>query len=148
MRFVGDITITPEMWYDPPILGEGLGMGTIVGSVLNAGAKSRSWGEKEWERIFIESGPVLGLGFVILRSSLFVWLLVRSIRFGFQGNVLPFLLVSAAGVGILNGQWGQATSLGFAIFGGGLCLAALNENDLVSPRDCVSEEEQTKQKKV
>jgi hypothetical protein len=41
------------------------------------------------------------------------------------GHFLPLLLAGACGVPIITGQFGQAMTLGFACFMGGLCLASM-----------------------
>jgi hypothetical protein len=128
-RFLIYVSITPEMWQSPPLWGYGLGIGTNVGSVLNSNVRNGfQYGEGEWTRILNESGPVLGVSYILLRASIVTWMLVRTVNAALRGNVLPFFLFGAIGLDILNGQWGQACTLGFAAFGGGLCLAALNED--------------------
>jgi hypothetical protein len=51
----------------------------------------------------------------------------RAFQAFHRGNILPMLIFSACGLTILNGQWGVPTTLGFAIFGAGLTLAACEE---------------------
>jgi hypothetical protein len=41
------------------------------------------------------------------------------------GNTLPLFLFSAGFFALLNGSFGQPTSLGFAVVLNGLCLAAM-----------------------
>jgi hypothetical protein len=48
---------------------------------------------------------------------------IRSLR---EGNILPIMLYAAGFLALLNGQFGQPTTLGFAAFLCGLCLAATN----------------------
>jgi hypothetical protein len=49
-----------------------------------------------------------------------------SIRKLKEGNTLPIMLYAAGFLALLNGQFGQPTTLGFATFLCGLCLAATN----------------------
>jgi hypothetical protein len=51
---------------------------------------------------------------------------VISIRKLKEGNTLPIMLYAAGFLALLNGQFGQPTTLGFATFLCGLCLAAAN----------------------
>lgn len=127
MRALGDLTIHPQMWYETPLLGYGLGRGTNVGAVLYSGERTGfQFGEGEWERVINESGPVLGIAYIALRAGLAIWLLVFTVSQVRRKNVLPFLLFGGIYMGLLNGQWGQAATQGFAAFGAGLCLAATN----------------------
>ena len=43
-----------------------------------------------------------------------------------HGNGLPMLLFGSCALLITSGQFSQTTTLGFAAFGAGLCLAAAN----------------------
>ncbi|MFN2477048.1 MAG: hypothetical protein ABR526_12005 [Chthoniobacterales bacterium] len=107
-----------------PFLGYGLGVGTNAGAKFLIGRSTFLLSEGEWSRIFLESGPVLGLAFVLFRCGLALRLALvclRSVRFG---EVLPLLLLSCAFSPLLSGQFGQPTILGFAVFTAGLSLAA------------------------
>jgi hypothetical protein len=73
----------------------------------------------------LESGPVLGLLFLLWRISLTLWLGWMAVTRALNGNTLPFLLYGACSLAILNGQWGQATTQGFTMFISGLCLASM-----------------------
>jgi hypothetical protein len=82
--------------------------------------------EDEWSRVFLESGPILGVGYILWRCILAVrigWLCLRSVSLG---NLLPMLLFSSAFLPMISGQFGQPTILGFVVFVTGLALAALN----------------------
>lgn len=107
-----------------PLLGYGLGAGTNAGGAL-AGLGRMGMGESEWQRNIYESGPIIGNLYIIWRIGLFITMLkiaLSSLRN--DGNSLPILLFGAAGPLVLMGQIGQPTTLGFAAFGAGLCLAA------------------------
>ncbi len=107
-----------------PPLGYGLGMGTNVGAVLLTGKIQYLLAEGEWERVIFESGLVLGLLYILLRIALVGWMGWLCIRNVAAGNILPLLLFSSCGVQILNGQFSRSSDVGFAVLGGGLCLAS------------------------
>ena len=106
-----------------PLFGYGLGYGTNAGAAL-ASSNQFVLGEGEWERVIGESGPIMGNLFILWRIAFLIFLFRLALREIQSGNVLPLLLLSAAGPLILNGPFGQPTTLGFAVLGGGLCLAA------------------------
>src|SRR5207237_10051293 len=80
--------------------------------------------ENEWTRIIFESGPILGLAFLLWRAALTAYLGFVSLRALTRTEILPLLLFSAGFLIILNGQLGQPTSLGFAVVINGLSLAS------------------------
>ncbi len=107
-----------------PIFGFGLGVGTSGGAAFLMGQSTFLLSENEWTRIIFESGPILGLAFLMWRTLLAVYLGVVSLRALTRGEILPLLLFSATFLIILSGQLGQPTSLGFAVVFNGLCLAS------------------------
>ena len=109
-----------------PLFGFGLGIGTNAGAKLLTGHALFLLTEDEWSRIFLESGPILGLAYVLWRCLLAVrigWLCLRAVSLG---NVLPLLLFSSTCLPLINGQFGQPTILGFVVFVTGITLAALH----------------------
>ena len=109
-----------------PLLGYGLGIGTNAGAKLLTGHALFLLTEDEWSRVFLESGPILGVVYILWRCILAVrigWLCLRSVLLG---NLLPILLFSSAFLPMISGQFGQPTILGFVVFVTGLALAALN----------------------
>jgi hypothetical protein len=104
--------------------GRGLGVGTIGGASFLTGEATFLLAENEWSRILLESGPILGLAFIIWRTALTVKLGLFSIRQVSLSNTLPLFLFSTAFFLVLQGTFGQPTSLGFAVVLAGLCLAA------------------------
>jgi hypothetical protein len=109
-----------------PLLGYGLGIGTNAGAKLLTGHALFLLTEDEWSRVFLESGPILGVAYILWRCILALrigWLCLRSVLLG---NLLPILLFSSAFLPMISGQFGQPTILGFVVFGTGLALAALN----------------------
>jgi hypothetical protein len=107
-----------------PIFGFGLGVGTSGGAAFLMGQSTFLLSENEWTRIIFESGPILGLAFLLWRAALTVYLGFVSLRALTRAEILPLLLFSAGFLVILNGQLGQPTSLGFAVVLNGLCLAS------------------------
>ncbi|MEP6821115.1 MAG: hypothetical protein ABI946_02070 [Chthoniobacterales bacterium] len=130
-RFFGEFGDGLFVLAKAPFLGYGLGVGTNGGSKLLIGQSAFLLSESEWSRVFLESGPVLGLAFIVWRCSL-------AIRIGFlclgsvtrERNLLPLLLFSSSFLPMINGQFGQTTILGFGVFVTGLALAARKEHAL------------------
>ncbi len=111
-----------------PLLGHGLGMGTNVGAVLSTGKLQFLLAEGEWERIVLESGLFLGLLYILLRILIAFWLGKNCIKGVYtNNNILPLLIFGSCIIDILIGQFGTPSTLGFAVFGGGLCLAACRD---------------------
>ena len=107
-----------------PLGGYGLGVGTSGGASFLTGQASFLLAENEWSRLLLESGPILGLAFLIWRCAITLklgWFSIREVR---AGNTLPIFLFMAGVFVILQGPFGQPTSLGFAVVFAGLCLAA------------------------
>lgn len=120
-----------------PFLGYGLGIGTNAGAKFLTGRQMFLLSEGEWSRIFLESGPLLGLAFVIWRVSLVVRIGLFCVRSVTKGNLLPILIFSSAFLPLISGQFGQPTILGFVVFASGLALAArkFESEDHSFPRD-------------
>jgi hypothetical protein len=109
-----------------PLAGYGLGIGTNGGAKFLTGRSIFLLSEGEWGRVVLESGPVLGLAYLIWRTMLTGSLGLFSYRQLKRGETLPIMLYCAGFLSLLNGQFGQPTNLGFAVFVCGLCLAAAN----------------------
>jgi hypothetical protein len=109
-----------------PIGGYGLGIGTNGGAKFLTGRSIFLLTEGEWGRVVLESGPILGLAFLAWRTMLTLKIGLLSIRKLKEGHTLPIMLYAAGFLALLNGQFGQPTTLGFATFLCGLCLAATN----------------------
>jgi hypothetical protein len=128
-RVFGNFTEAVRVYPDAPFLGYGLGIGTNGGAKFLTGQNAFLLAEGEFARLVLESGPVLGLAFVLWRCGLAIrigLLCLQSVR---RGNVLPILLFSSGGLTLMNGQFGSPTILGFAVFTAGLALAARNTDD-------------------
>jgi hypothetical protein len=109
-----------------PIGGYGLGIGTNGGAKFLTGRAMFLLTEGEWGRVILESGPILGVAYLLWRLWLTIKLGLLSLRRLKEGNTLPIMVYCAGFISLLNGQFGQPTNLGFAVFICGLCLAAMN----------------------
>src|SRR6202011_4403002 len=116
-----------------PLLGYGLGIGTNAGAKFLTGRSVFLLSEAEWPRILNESGPIIGLAYILWRCALVLrigWLAIKSV---IMGNLLPLLLLGSSFLPMISGQFGQPTILGFAVFTTGLALAALKDMPAVQP---------------
>jgi len=109
---------------DLPFFGHGLGLGTNAAAGMLRGEREFIGPEDEWGRLFFECGPVFGLILCLFRLALTLTIGKSAYDAFRDGNILPVLIFAAIAISDLNGQWGVPTSLGFAIFGSGLALAA------------------------
>lgn len=116
-----------------PWLGYGLGIGTNAGAKFLTGRAMFLLSEGEWSRNFLEGGKMLGLAYVIWRCAIAIRIGLQCVRSLRLGNILSLLLFSSAVLPLLNGQFGQPTILGFAVFVSGLALAAMNDEELLAP---------------
>ncbi|MEY2498322.1 MAG: hypothetical protein QOD12_1878 [Verrucomicrobiota bacterium] len=115
-----------------PIGGYGLGIGTNGGAKFLTGRSVFLLTEGEWGRVVLESGPILGFAYLIWRTLLTAKLGLFSFRKLKEGEIFPLLFFAAGFVPLLNGQFGQPTNLGFAVFVCGLCLASANTKEMSS----------------
>jgi hypothetical protein len=128
-RWLSDMQLAWQSIWSAPLVGEGLGIGTNVGAGLVTGTRQFLLAEGEWARVILESGPLLGLAFIALRVGL-AGRMLRVARGALRehDDALPMLLLGAAIMDMLFGQWGQSTASGFAVLTTGLCFAA-GENE-------------------
>jgi hypothetical protein len=125
-----------------PLGGFGLGVGTNGGANFLVGHAEFLLAENEWSRILLESGPILGTAFLIWRCAITFRVGRLAYRQLVFGNTLPLFLFSAAFFVLLEGPFGQPTSLGFAVALAGLSLAARNQDsDELDPPDESEESE-------
>jgi len=109
------------------LFGHGLGLGTNAASGMLLGSREFIGSEDEWGRLIFECGPIFGLLLIAYRVILGLSVAKRAYDALFRDNMLPLLIFASCGLLVVNGQWGVPTSLGFAIFGAGLTLAACEE---------------------
>lgn len=126
-RFFGDFEESFRAFTHAPILGYGLGIGTNAGAKFLTGRQMFLLSESEWSRLYLESGPVLGLAFILWRLAVVVSVGLLCLKALRSHNVLPLLLYSGSFLPMISGQFGQPTVLGFAVVGFGLALAALKD---------------------
>jgi hypothetical protein len=126
-RVISDFTEGFKNFGSFPLFGYGLGIGTNVGGRILIGRPAFLLAESEWSRVLAESGPILGLTFLIWRTLFVLYLGRLSFVALKRGNLLPILLFGSGFIVLLNGQLGQPTLLGFAVILNGLCLAATRQ---------------------
>lgn len=125
-RFLGEYLKPFAIIADVPALGYGLGVGTNAGAAMLQKRGKFLLAEGEWSRIMLEGGPLFGLTFILLRLVMTTAIGWRCLMRAARGMYLPALLFGSSALLVLSGQLGQPTTLGFTMFGGGLCLAACN----------------------
>lgn len=128
-RFFGELMASVEAGSTAPLLGLGLGLGTNAGAGLVSGSRQFLLSEDEWGRVILESGPILGGAFIVLRFGILVHLWKAGMRKLQSGSSLSLLLLSSTGLDLVTGQFGQPTALGFIVLASGLCLAAAREEE-------------------
>jgi hypothetical protein len=109
-------------------LGLGTGYSTNVGQKMLTENVGFGASEGEWGRLLFDNGFLLGSLLVAYRIALAGVIVVASFRAWQRRSPYGLIFASAAFLMVLNGQWGQATSLGAAIIAGGLTLVASGEN--------------------
>jgi hypothetical protein len=110
------------------ILGQGIGMGTNVGSQLLSGKTTFLIAEGEWGRIIGESGILIGLIIIMVRISMTITYSFKSFKFLRKGEALPWMLLSFGFLNLLQAQWSQPTNLGFYVLIGGLIIASFRNS--------------------
>ncbi len=126
-RILGNYTEPVTRIGEAPLLGHGVGAGTLAGARLMTGKASFLLAESELSRIILELGPILGAAFIAWR----IWLALSLVFggwsfFGRTRDALSWLIAGATLLNVSTGQWGSSTQLGFSVFGAGLALAARN----------------------
>lgn len=109
------------------VFGQGIGLGTNVGSQLMSGKLTFLIAEGEWGRIIGESGMVLGFLIVFLRIYMSFNIILKSYNRLKYGDALSWMLMSFGFFLLLQGQWSQSSNLGFYVLIGGLILASLKK---------------------
>ena len=124
-RFLESFLKPYEVSGDIGMGGVGLGMGTNVAAGLMVGKRTFMVAEEEGARVIMESGPLVGTAFLLLRWTLAGYLVFSSWQaLRRHAATLPLLLFSTCFYSIMLGQFAQSTELGFATIAAGLCLTA------------------------
>jgi hypothetical protein len=104
--------------------GCGTGFSTNVGQQLATQQKGFGAAEAEWGRLLYDNGFILGSLLIAYRVALALTVAFAAFRAWRRRSTVSLLFAAASFLLLLNGQWGQPTSLGSAVIGGGLALAA------------------------
>ena len=104
--------------------GCGTGFSTNVGQQLATQHTGFGAAEAEWGRLLYDNGFVLGSLMIAYRVALVGAIVMASYRAWRRRSTTSVIFAAASFMMLLNGQWGQPTSLGSAVIGGGLTLAA------------------------
>ena len=100
-------------------------MGSNIGAVRLTGSQQLLLAEGSWGRQMSELGIFLGPLFILWRISFSLFLVKMSlIEAFFRNNKIPIILASMSVWGILIGQLGQSSGLGFIVATTGLTLAS------------------------
>jgi hypothetical protein len=133
-RFLGGMLGVVTNSGDLPFFGAGQGMGTNAGAQLLTGDRTLFLiSEGEWGRLMGEMGLLMGLILILIRVVFVINVSISSYNSLRRGEMLPWMLLSFGLLIILQGQWAQPTSLGFATLTGGLLLAALSKQSITQP---------------
>lgn len=125
-RYLGGMLNAILGYSDAPFFGYGLGIGTNAGGkILTGEMTTLIYAEDEWARLIGESGLLLGLMMIFIRLAFTLNLAFFSFKALKKGYIFPWILLSFCAILILNGQWGQITTLGFTVFTTGLLIASL-----------------------
>ena len=81
------------------------------------------------ELVVGESGPILGYGYLMLRVAICLFIVRRCWAAVARGQALPFLMIASNGLDLVSGQFGQPTTLGFAVLFSGLALASIDDSE-------------------
>ena len=104
--------------------GLGTGFSTNVGQKMITEKLGFGASEAEWGRLLYDNGFVLGSFMIIYRICLAGSLVVAALKAWQRKSPYAMIFVAACWMMVLNGPWGQATTMGSAIIGAGLVMAA------------------------
>jgi hypothetical protein len=114
--------------------GLGTGFSTNVGQKTLTEQVGFGASESEWGRLLYDNGFILGSLMICYRIALASSIVFASFRAWRRRSTLGLIFSSACFMIMLNGPWGQTTTLGFAIIGGGLALAAASNTGTSSSK--------------
>lgn len=115
--------------------GLGTGFSTNVGQKTLTTEVGFGASEGEWGRLLYDNGFVLGTLLILYRATLAGALVFAAFRSWQRGSPLGLVFASACFLVVLNGQWGQTTTLGSAVIGAGLTLAAASNDETVGSKN-------------
>ena len=139
-RIGGIIDLTIESITNAPLFGSGIGMGSNFGSQFTTGSMQFMLAEDEWAKVLLELGLPVGLGFIVLRVALGLYIGSKSISVLVHNkDPLPILIFSSCAVILVYGQWGPPVILGFAVLGSGLTLAAIKHSETLEGMEMITE---------
>jgi hypothetical protein len=107
--------------------GLGTGFSTNVGQKSLTAEVGFGASESEWGRLLYDNGFILGSFLVCYRIALVGTIIFASVRAWRRRSPMSLVFTAACFMMVLNGPWGQATTLGSAVIGGGLALAAASK---------------------
>jgi hypothetical protein len=143
VRFFDSFLLPLEVMKDTTLGGVGLGMGTNAAAGLIIGKRGFLVSEGEPDRVMLESGPVVGSAYLILRLAITVYLgWISLLNLKRHGRTLPLLIFTGCFNDIIQGQFSQPTELGYATIAGGLCLAANQPARVIIPAEPAAADEE------
>lgn len=124
-RYFSGFFVSDRVWQIAPLEGLGLGRGTNAAAGMMTGTRTMMLAEGEWDRMILETGPMLGSVYLLTRVLLAGALGFAAFQ-GLRGNGDPLASLIFAGCfsEVVQGQFAQPTGLGFAVIAAGLCLSA------------------------
>jgi hypothetical protein len=128
VRFLGNLLDGFQVLEQAGPLGLGVGFGTNGGALLRgSGVQHFTLAEVEFSRVIQECGMIMGMGYMLLRWGLCLWLLTRAVRCIRQhDDSVPLMLLSFTAPLLIIGQITMQGSInGYGWFFTGLTLAAV-----------------------
>jgi hypothetical protein len=129
-RVLSTVTSPLGLAADVPLIGGGIGAGSVAASFLRSGDNTVFiFGEGSLEREFTELGLIFGSFFLLFRLTCAVLYAVISLKDLRRGTVLSWLLILPACSSIFLAQLDQATAQGFLVVTIGLALGSLPRSE-------------------
>lgn len=128
-RLSQNLHLQDESLWQAPLLGYGLGLGTNFGAKAISGQVGFALAESEIQRVILESGLLVGGLFLFFRFALASHLLTTAWQRLGLGEALPMALCLASLMGLLIGQIGRPTTLGFVVLSMAFSLSAARSRE-------------------
>lgn len=109
-----------------PFFGLGIGIGTNVGAKLLTGERAFLVSEGTIGATLGEFGPALGIVVISLKLIFALILAFRAVFYARFSHPASIIVGSFALVGLVLGNPGQPTGLGFIVLGGGFMMLAMS----------------------